>query len=33
MIALNGEKPPVLGDFVKGVGMIRSEYLLRNIEA
>lgn len=33
MIALNGEKPPVLGDFVKGVGMIRSEYLLRNIES
>ncbi len=33
MIALNGERPPELGDFVKGVGMIRSEYLMRNIES
>lgn len=32
-IALNGEKPPVVGDYVDGVGMIRSEYLLRSIES
>lgn len=32
MIALNGERPPsVLDDVVSGVGMIRSEYILRNI--
>lgn len=33
MIALNGENPPELGNVVKGVGMIRSEYLLRAIES
>lgn len=32
MIALNGEKPPlILDDLVAGVGMIRSEYILRHI--
>lgn len=32
MIALNGERPPlILDDYIAGVGMIRSEYILRHV--